>query len=220
MHLFFKNKIHRKLKTIVTLFVYIFYLTYTQSHLYAFGEELKLPDIPPRPSMKELLKSLDTESNIKENTIDQKVQQSQNISMTTTDNINNQSPKIKSLTNNQNEKKIKPKLKAFKDIYKKGNDCDIASEKLFKIPSNKVFSLLLDTAKLLNFSLKSFDTLNNEIIVTDRFKNKIIMHITSVEESKSKVNIIGYSSILYHGKQGLESNIKKLIDVLSKNEKS
>ncbi len=197
MHLFFKDQTYSKLKTIVALFVYIFCLTYTQSHSCAFGEELKLPDIPPRPSMKELLKSLSTDFDNQEN-----------------------SAKIKTLTSNQKDNKLKPKLKAFRDIYTKENKYDIASEKLLNISSNKLFSLLLDTIKTFNLSLTAFDTVSNEIVVTDRSKNKIIIHITSVEENKSKINIIGYSSILYHGKQNLEYNVKRLSGVLSKYEKS
>ncbi len=168
--------------------------------LYVNGEELKLPEIPPRPTLEELQKSLMDVS-------DKKIK--------SCDNMSAVGVRIKGLPPVQTEANGNSNSVPFEELYKQNKKYDAFIERSTKLSSTKLFSLLLDSTKILNLSLKSFDTLHGEIIVVDKSRNKIIMRVMSLDDNKSKVSITGYSSIL--GKNNLQNKIQALLNLIERN---
>ncbi len=181
------------------LFLSLLYLMFLNNVLYVTGEELNLPEIPPRPTLEELRKSLMNGS-------DKKAKPCENMYAA--------GARIKGLPLEQTERNINSNSVPFEELYKQNKKYDAFIERSANLSSTKLFSLLLDSTKILNLSLKSFDTLHGEIVVVDKARNKIIMRVMSLDDNKSMVSIAGYSSIL--GKNNLQNKIQALLNLIDR----
>lgn len=157
--------------------------------------KVELPEIPQRPRIEDLKKSL---SNVVEPEVMNENQGAQSVEQ------GNPSVKIRNFSNGH----IKLFFKS--NFNKKTKEsCDYLIEKPFKLNSDYLFASSLNAVMSLKGSLKSFDTNLGKIVTVDNSRNTIIIQIIGNGNNDSTVKIVGYASKF--GKSVLGNNIQKLL---------
>lgn len=168
--------------------------------------ELDLPKIPSRPSFNQLSRRLNTLASIPEEKI---------YLNTLSRNSLKRNVEIKGFNNGSSSYNKSTK---YSRLLKHSSNHDEFIEKAFGLSSVQLFANLLSTIESLNLSLKFFDASEGNIIVKDRLKNLIVLHIhpQNLKNSNfSKVEIFGYGSII--GKHYLSNTTANILDKLSEN---
>lgn len=89
---------------------------------------------------------------------------------------------------------------------------DKSFESLFLISPDNLFLLTIRAVMALNLSFKKVNVAKKEIIVLDKFRNKLVIDVFG-EHDKSTIKIYGYKSLL--GKIALEHTVRNVIDKIS-----
>ena len=67
---------------------------------------------------------------------------------------------------------------------------------MFHINTQKLFGIALNLAKSLHMSVKSFDTNQGEIIIVDKYRNRLSLNIVDMNNNKSKIKIFVRKSLI------------------------
>ena len=89
---------------------------------------------------------------------------------------------------------------------------DKSIESLFLVNPDNLFLLTIRAVTALNLSFKKVNVVKREIIVLDKFRNKLVIDILG-EHNKSTIKIRGYKSLL--GNITLERTVRNIVDKVS-----
>ncbi|OGI19419.1 MAG: hypothetical protein A3B68_03740 [Candidatus Melainabacteria bacterium RIFCSPHIGHO2_02_FULL_34_12] len=149
----------------------------TQSALFSLSNIIAanpvLPLIPNRPPISDFINSDNSDQAPKPEIKKVKIK-----------NLNSGNSNNRAQINHKNYKSNKPIAENY------------INELLFHINTQKLFGIALNLAKSLHMSVKSFDTNQGEIIIVDKYRNRLSLNIVDMNNNKSKIKIFVRKSLI------------------------